>query len=301
MQLLHIKPFTMMNPVMKSIMCLMPLLLVIPLTSYSQDEAPPRPVRNTFESIWLIDNQTVDVPFQKTFEWDIQHRFGTWNNGYEDYFGLAAPSNIRLGFVYVPIDKLQLGMGITKERKLWDFSAKYAIVKQKMDDSFPISLTYYAVAGLDSRDFDLFEETSDRFSYFNQLMVARKFSDRFALQIAPSFSWFNFPDRVFDANGELIGFMNNNHFAISTMARIGLSDTMGIIVSTDIPLTEHDLNDPKHNLAFGFEFNTSSHAFQIFVGNYQSLIPQYNHILNQNSFGDNQILIGFNITRLWNF
>ena len=73
-----------------------------------------------------MDNQTVDVPFQKTLEWDIQHRFGTWNNGYDDYFGLAAPSNIRLGFVYVPAEKLQLGLGITKERKLWDFSVKYA-------------------------------------------------------------------------------------------------------------------------------------------------------------------------------
>lgn len=31
------------------------------------------------------------------------HRFGSVKNGYKDFFGLFAPSNIRLGFSYVPI------------------------------------------------------------------------------------------------------------------------------------------------------------------------------------------------------
>ena len=55
-------------------------------------------VKNTFEGVWLMDNQTVMVPVKGTFEFDIQHRFGTVNNGSEDLFGLFSPSNIRLGF-----------------------------------------------------------------------------------------------------------------------------------------------------------------------------------------------------------
>ena len=42
------------------------------------DEKDTRPVKNMFESIWLIDNQTAIVPFKGTFEFDILHRFGTW-------------------------------------------------------------------------------------------------------------------------------------------------------------------------------------------------------------------------------
>lgn len=34
-----------------------------------------KPVKNMFESIWIIDNQTVMVPFKNTLEFDIQHRF----------------------------------------------------------------------------------------------------------------------------------------------------------------------------------------------------------------------------------
>lgn len=77
-------------------------------------------VGNTFESIWLIDNQTVMVPLRKTFEFDILHRFGTINNGYSDLWGLYAPSNIRMGFGYTPINNLMVGFGLTKDRMLWD-------------------------------------------------------------------------------------------------------------------------------------------------------------------------------------
>lgn len=288
--------------------CLLHLILlqvIITIGLSAQDETneplKPRPIRYTFESIWLLDHQTVDVPFQKTFEWDIQHRFGTWENGYEDYFGLAAPSNIRMGFVYVPIENLQVGFGITKERKIWDFNMKYVLIKQKQGSGFPFSISYYGSAGLDSRSLDSFEETSDRFSYFNQLMIARKFSDRLALQLSPSFSYFNFPERIFSAEGEFMGKMNNQHFAISAMGRIGITESMGFLFNMDFAITEHDINNPKNNLSLGLEFTTSSHAFQLLIGNYQSLNPQYNGLLNQNSFGDGNILIGFNITRLWNF
>ena len=72
-------------------------------------------VKNTFESNWILDNQSVMVPIKGTFEMDIQHRFGVVNKGYEDFYGVFAPSNIRLGFSYTFIDKLQLGFGLTKE------------------------------------------------------------------------------------------------------------------------------------------------------------------------------------------
>jgi hypothetical protein len=265
------------------------------------ENVPPRPVRSTFESSLLIDNQTVMVPFKGTFQWDIQHRFGTWDNGYDDYFGLAAPSNIRLGFNYIPVEKLQIGFGITKERKMWDFSAKYAIVQQKRSGGSAFSITYYGVIGIDSRDFDGFEEASDNFSYFNQIMIARKFSDRLSLQVAPSFSYFNYQERINDDQGAFLGTMGNKHVALTALGRIKVTDTMSFIGNVDIPLTEHEYNDPATNVSLGIEFTSSSHAFQLFVGNYQSINPQLNNLLNQNRFGDGEILIGFNITRLWNF
>lgn len=74
-----------------------------------------KPVKNTFSSIFIIDNQTVMVPFKGTFEFDIQHRFGLVENGFEDFWGLYAPSNIRLGFGYVPVKKLMVGFDLPRK------------------------------------------------------------------------------------------------------------------------------------------------------------------------------------------
>ena len=58
-----------------------------------------------------MDNQSVMVPIKGTFEWDIQHRFGTVKNGSKDLYGIFAPANIRLGFNYAPFKKLYIGGG----------------------------------------------------------------------------------------------------------------------------------------------------------------------------------------------
>ena len=71
-------------------------------TAVTKEAAVPakvKPVKNTFQSIWISDNQTVMVPVKGTMEMDIMHRFGTWNNGYEDFWGFFAPSNIRIGII----------------------------------------------------------------------------------------------------------------------------------------------------------------------------------------------------------
>jgi hypothetical protein len=79
------------------------------------------------------------------------------------------------------------------------------------------------------------------------------------------------------------------------------------IFNVDQPITKHTAGNPNPNLSLGIEMATSSHEFQIFIGNYQSIIPQENNFFNGNdymaegeSFWSNY-LIGFNITRMWNW
>lgn len=284
-------------------------LLLAGAVQAQEEEAAPekdtRPVRNTFESIWLIDNQTVMVPIKGTFEMDIQHRFGTLTNGYDDFWGLYAPSNIRLGLNYTPVEKLQLGFGFTKIRKMWDFNAKYALFRQGREGGWPVSVTYFVNAAFDTRDKALFPkdtyEGSDRLSYFHQLMVARKISDKFSLQASVSVSHFNFQEQVSTDVPEVTQKMNNDHLALSFLGRYKVSDGMGIIVNYDLPLTSHEVNDPNPNLSFGLEITSSAHAFQIFVGQNYNIVPQLNNMFNWETNPEPDFLIGFNITRLWNF
>jgi Membrane bound beta barrel domain (DUF5777) len=258
-------------------------------------------VKNTFNGNLINENQTVMVPIKGTFEAVIQHKFGTVDNGYEDFFGMFAPSNIRLAVNYVPMDKLQLGVGITKTGIQWDLNAKYAIVKQAKTGGWPVSITYFGDMAIDTRDNSNFAQTSDRISYFNQLLIARKFSDAISLQVGPSLTYFNNVEGYVDEKGDIQPKMNNLHFAIAFMGRFKVTSSMTILANYDQPLTQHPTNNPHPNLSLGMEISTSSHDFQIIFGNYSYILPQTNNFYNQNDYTKGQFQIGFNISRLWNF
>jgi hypothetical protein len=271
------------------------------LQAQEQDSKPPeRPVSSMFESNWILDNQTVIVPVEGTFEMDILHRFGTWDNGYDNFFGIYAPSNIRLGFSKVIRPNLQLGLGLTKNKNLWDFNLKYALIQQTRSGSTPLSMTFYANMAIDTRNEKFFVKGSDRYTYFYQLMMARKFSDKVSMQFSGNFTHFNAVEGFINDANEVEGVMNNDHISASWNMKYRLGDISSLLFGYDLPITSHAQVDPASNLSIGIEFVTSSHAFQIFIGNYQGIVPQYNHFENQNSFGSNEILLGFNMTRLWN-
>lgn len=282
------------------------LLLVIADKLFAQDstEAPVarkvRPVRGTFGSDLFMDNQTVMVPIKGSMQMEIQHRFGTVNNGSKDLFGIFAPANIRLGMNYVPLKNLIVGAGITKEKMQVDLSAKYAIIQQT-PGKYPVSVTYFGNVVIDTRNKSNFRYSVDRFSYFDELLVARKVTEEFSAQVGGAFSWMNNVEAYVDADGKIQRKMNNYHFDVSFLGRYKISPKSAVLAGYAQPLTQHPTNNPHPNVCFGFETITSSHTFQVFAGNYASIIPQNNAFFNQNDYTKGQFVIGFNITRIWNF
>jgi hypothetical protein len=259
-----------------------------------------KPVKNTFESSVIMDNQTVMVPAKGSLEMTIQHRFGTLENGSTDFFGLWAPSNIRLGMSYAPVKNWYVGLGVTKEKAELDANIKYAWLHQT-PGVMPVSVSYFGNVVVDTRNKENFRYTADRFSYFNQLIIARKISSKFSAQVAPSISWYNNVEAYINSKNEIKSKMNNYHLAVSLVGRYKVSEKSAVTVGYDQPLTQHLTNNPHPNICFGFETNTSSHSFQVFFGNYYSIVPERNNMYNQNDYTKGQFLIGFNITRLWSY
>ncbi|MGZ4019638.1 MAG: DUF5777 family beta-barrel protein [Flavisolibacter sp.] len=285
------------------------LLLVIAASkTYSQDstadETPAvrkvKPVKNTFGSVFMMDNQTVMVPIKGSMQMEIQHRFGTVNNGSKDLYGIFAPANIRLGMSYVPTKNLFVGAGIVKEKMQVDLDAKYSIVRQT-PGQWPVSVAYFGNVVIDTRNKSNFLHSVDRFSYFNELMVARKVNENFSVQVGGSLSWMNNVEAYVDADGKIQPKMNNYHLDASVLGRYKISPKSAVLAGYEQPLTQHVTNNPHPNICFGFETITSSHTFQVFFGNYFSIIPQNNAFFNQNDYTKGEFLIGFNITRVWNY
>ena len=277
----------------------------------AQDSAVAKPavkkvayVKNTFEGNYLIDNQTVMVPIKGTFQFDINHRFGTVNNSFKDLFGLFSGANMRLGFSYVVIDKLQVGFGASNDRMQVDGNLKYALLKQTKNNKIPVSVSFFGNVVMDTRARNAslpIVNTTDRFSFFSEIMIARKISEKFSVQVAPTMSYFNNVEGYYDEKGQIQSKMNNMHIGISFVGRYKLTPSMFLIANYDQPLTQHPMDNPNPNLSLGLDFKTSGHEFQIFAGNYGFILPQNNNMYNQNDYTKGQFLIGFNISRLWNF
>ncbi|MEN9685756.1 MAG: hypothetical protein RLZZ28_1542 [Bacteroidota bacterium] len=291
------------------------LFLVVALMNITQimaqaakkEKAEPKKtayVKNTFEGNFLIDNQTVVVDQKGTFEFDINHRFATTDHGFTDLFGLFGGANMRLGFDYVPIKNLQIGFGASNYHMEVDGDLKYALLKQTKNNRMPVSVTYYGYAGMDTRKRNSalpIVTTSDRFSFFNELIVARKFSEKLSLQGSINITHLNNVDGYYDEKNQIQPRMKNDHLAFSLGGRYKISAKTAIIFNYNQPITEHPLDNPHPNLSLGLDMRSSGHDFQIFAGNYGFTSPALNNMLNQNDYTQGQFVIGFNISRLWNF
>jgi len=265
----------------------------------TQTEETSKPVRFTFGTTILIENQTIATPYKGGLELEIHHRFSLIEN-YHNLFGIFGSANTRIGLNYGITDRLMIGAGTTKDYKLQDIQWKYLILQQTEDNSMPVSMSYYGNIVADLRTEDAFGPAASfkemhRFSYFTQLIVARKISEKISVQIAPSLAYFNSVTRYNDSTG-----YKNLNLGLSAGARANLFGNHSVILEYDQLLTKQDIGtelaQPKPNLSLGWEIGTATHTFQIFVTNYNQIISQRNLVFNTNDFAKGDYMVGFNIT-----
>ncbi|MCX6235464.1 MAG: DUF5777 family beta-barrel protein [Bacteroidetes bacterium] len=263
-----------------------------------------KPVRSPFESGILIDNQTCVIPSAKTLEFLLEHRFGTMQNGMEDFFGIWGGANIRLGLNYSITNFLMVGAGTSKNYRLQDIRWKWDIIKQTRSGRIPVFVTYFGNITMDARNKSEFGDNykfTNRLSYFTELIVTRKFHDRFILQVSGSFSHINKVEQG----------LEHDKIGISFGGRIKITPQSSFIFNYDIPLNTTKIaeNDPMYkpyqNFGVAWEISTSTHCFQFTFSSANSLSRQYNFLFNDNDWTDWSngcpLMIGLNLTRLWNF
>jgi len=257
---------------------------------FAQDDYP---IDATFDNGILFDNQTIMTPYKGMLEFQIHHRFGMVTDGIENLWGIYSSANVRLGLNYAITDRLMVGVGTTRGYKLQDFQAKYQIIRQTIENTVPVSLAFYGNMAIDARPDENFGPEEEykfmhRMSYFSQFLVARKFSEKLSLQVAPTLIYFNTVER---------GYKNLN-YGLSAGGRFMFAMGHSFVVEYDQNFTkqEDDTKQPKPQLAFGWEKSTPTHCFQLFFANYTGILGQHNFLYNQNDFTKGDYLVGLNIT-----
>jgi hypothetical protein len=301
--------------IMKKYIVLLILSGFIATSAFAQEEESSEPVYNPFESGILIDQQTGVVYDARTLEFIIQHKFGSMDNGRSDLWGIYSPgANVRLALNYVPLNNFQVGAGITKKNMYTDFNAKWTVFEQTQDNSMPVAVTLYGVAAIDGRNESAFgtgkvwkpgEGTAeydiafaDRLSYFSQVLIGRKFNNWLSVQAGASFTHYNMVAANYDH--DIIG----AHFG----GRVKFSPQSSLIFNYDLPLKIESISEQtnwdtfaKPNLSLGLEIATFTHAFQVYVGSADGILPQDMMMYNQTNWSNGGPAIGFTITRLWMF
>ncbi len=284
-------------------------LISLPVSLFAQDATEavlgPEVVKATFENGFHINNQTTQTIDKGYVDFIIQHRFGVIDKP-KDLYGIYAPSNVRLFIGYGITQRLSVGFSPTKNKQLYDFSAKYKALRQ-MTSGMPVTVTLYGNACIKGGDQKFFKSGAkaeytfgNRMSYFGELMVSRKFNGKFSAQLGFNYAHYSLVDSSVSAD-------ISDYLGISALAKYKFSPQGSILLEFDQPLNVSNIpvgKKPLPNLGIGVEFSTGYHQFQVFICNSSGLLDQESKFFNfyeLGKFDTPNYLIGFNFTRQFGF
>lgn len=275
------------------------LLLLLPSAIWAQEdllaildeetEEVETKVEAIFKGTRLINGHTVETRDRNNLDFIISHRFGRLNGGAYEFFGLDQ-SNVRLGLDYGLTDNINLGIGRSSFEKTFDGYFKYAFVHQTSGKrNVPVSATLLSSISIKTLRQREFKELtfSQKIAYTHQVLIARKFSSAFSMQVMPTLIHFN----AIEPTDE-----RNNVFAAGIGGRIKLNKRVSLNAEY---YYQFQRKDPlsKNVIAIGFDIETGGHVFQLQLTNAQAMIEKGFLAETTGDFFNGDIHFGFNISR----
>lgn len=250
-------------------------------------------VYNAFKSSRVIMSHSMEMLRPGVLDFRILHRFGNVNRGIGEFFGLDQAS-IRLGLDYGISNNLTVGIGRGSYRKELDGFLKYRAIQQATGPkASPVSLL--AVGGITvftTPWSDLTRENhfSSRVGYYGQVIVGRKFNERFTLQLMPTMLHRNLVATVNDPQ---------DLFATGIGGRVKLNKRISLNVDYYYVFNPNDKASVKtyNPLSIGFDIETGGHVFQLHFTNAIGMNEKTFLTETTNNWGNGDFQFGFNISR----
>ncbi|MDP4208006.1 MAG: DUF5777 family beta-barrel protein [Bacteroidota bacterium] len=249
----------------------------------------------TFKSTRIINGHSIERMPARQLDFRISHRFGRVNTGSYNFYGLDE-SLVHLGFDYGITNWLMVGVGRGSYQKTFDGLLKFSILRQsKGKKNMPVSLSYFTSMAVNTLRDPNIQYFWLRMSYVHQILVARKFNERFSLEINPTFVHRNLVGTEIDPN---------DIFSVGIGGRFKITKRLAVNAEYYyvIPPANNFPSQPVYNpLSVGIDIDTGGHVFQIFLTNSEAMIEKgfIGETTGRWSKGD--IRIGFNISRVFSF
>lgn len=285
-----------MNPMhaLKALIVITLLHLYLPLLAQDDlmnllDEPEQKTfVNSTFKGSRVILGHSVETKHKKSLEFLISHRFGRVNLGAYEFFGLDR-SNIRLGLEYGLTEDITIGIGRSSYDKTIDSFLKWRFVRQS-EGGFPFTMVLFnslAIKTSPKQEKDPTIDFTDRLATTHQLLIARKISSNFSLQLMPTLIHKN----------RVEVFENDNQLALGIGGRIKLTKRLAFNAEYYYQVDVQE-SSPYHNsLSVGFDIETGGHVFQLHFTNSNMTVERAFITETSDGFFDGDIHFGFNISR----
>ncbi len=187
-------------------------------------ETPKIPIytQATFKANRIVIGQSVETRKKGILEFNVHTKF--WNIPDSQTQAFAADRvNARFALEYAISDRLTTGFGAGTFDGTFNLFGKYRLLRQRQDNNkTPFGITLVQSASYLTRSFNhviLPEDSSERFSYTSQVLLARKITPNFSFQVAPTFIHRTSQQFVED---------DNNHFALGFGTRYKLGNHVSI-------------------------------------------------------------------------
>jgi hypothetical protein len=273
----------------------------------------PKFAKATFKSTRIINMQSVEIVSKGTLQFMISHHFGyVWNKdlgkprlfqkNLGQLFGFnSGIAHTYLSLDYSPLNWANVGAAATGNSKFEGW-LKFKLLRQQTGKrNIPVTVDWFSLASVDASPKAEGELTWNKFSYMHQLLIARKFSDKFSLQLMPTLIHFNIVPYG----------INNSNYVFSLGAggkyRLTKNKTLTFEYARQFNMYEN-LLDKNGNiyqyspdlLSIGIEFDTGGHLFQLYAGSTinSSNIDQLAR--NTSKIGEGKFALGFTINRGFN-
>lgn len=263
------------------------------LLSLLEEEETTNYITASFKTNRVINLHSLESTSKGVLDIKISHRFGTLNRGAYELFGLDNAS-IRIGGDYGITDQLTVGVGRSSYEKTFDGFLKYKFLRQSTGKRvMPISASLFASTAIKSLQWqnpDRENYFSSRMYYTYQLIVGRKFSESFSLQLSPTLVHRNLVRTLEESN---------DVYALAAASRLKLTKRMAINAEY-IYVPEGQLAPGYGNsLSIGFDIETGGHVFQLHFTNSTSMIEKGYITETSGKWGNGDIHFGFNVSRVF--
>jgi hypothetical protein len=246
---------------------------------------------SAFKGLQICNMQSTKMAAKGEWYMVVSHRFGDLTQGFDNFFGLDNALT-KIGGLYGATKWLTLGASRQTYNKIYELTAKYKLANQEID-GFPVTIVGYNTMDINSAlktsEYPNLQST-DRLAFTTQLLVSRKFSEKFSFEVAPIYVHKNLYDDVVE---------QKDLFLVGAGARYKIAKRLSVNLEYAARIiTVEGFTSPYHNpLSVGLDIETGGHVFQLVVSNSQ---PMNDVAVFSNTSGDwngGSIYFGFNMYR----